>query len=236
MSLLEVEDIHTYYGKSHILQGVSLEVDSGEIVALMGRNGAGKTTTMRSIMGMTPPRSGTITFDGETISGKEPYEIARSGIGFVPEERRIFPQLTVRENLEAIDNMDSEYDVERVFDEFPLLERREDNLGSQLSGGEQQMLAVARAMITGPELLLLDEPSEGLAPVIVEDLEEVLSRICETGMTVLLAEQNMNFIFSLAERGYIISKGQIVWDGTIDEVRDDEDLMESYLGVTPEEA
>lgn len=234
MSLLEIDEIHTYYGKSHVLQGVSLDVDRGEIVALMGRNGAGKTTTMRSIMGIAPPKRGTITFDGETISGKDPHEIARTGIGFVPEERRIFPDLTVRENLEAVATSDSEYDTARIFDEFPLLERRKNNLGKQLSGGEQQMLAVARAMIIGPELLLLDEPSEGLAPVIVDDLEAVLARICDTGMTVLLAEQNMKFVFSLAERGYIISKGQIVWDGTVEDVQEDQDLLDAHIGITPD--
>jgi len=231
MSLLEVTDIHTYYGQSHVLQGVSLSVDEGEIVSLMGRNGAGKTTTMRSIIGLTPPRRGTISFKGKRVSGNEPYQIANAGIGFVPEERGVFPDLSVKDNIGILVAKDSDWTLDRVYDLFPRLEDRSAQLAKQLSGGEQQMLAIGRALVTDPDLLLLDEPSEGLAPVIVDDLEDVLPEICDSGITVLLAEQNIRFAFELTERGYILSKGQVVWEGTNDELRDDEEMIETHLGV-----
>jgi len=236
MSLLEIEDIQTYYGQSHVLYGVSMSIEEGETVALMGRNGAGKTTTMRSIIGMTPPRSGTITFKGDRISGKEPFQIANAGIGYVPEDRRVFPDLTVQDNIEILVKKDSEWSLDRVFDLFPKLDERSSQLGKQLSGGEQQMLSIARALVTDPDLLLLDEPSEGLAPIIVQDLRKILREIGETGITVLIAEQNVKFAFDLTERGYILSKGQIVWDGTIDDLQDNEEMIETHLGVSAMEA
>ena len=236
MSLLEIEDIQTYYGQSHVLYGVSMSIEEGETVALMGRNGAGKTTTMRSIIGMTPPRSGTITFKGDRISGKEPFRIANAGIGYVPEDRRVFPDLTVQDNIEILVKKDSEWSLDRVFDLFPKLDERSSQLGKQLSGGEQQMLSIARALVTDPDLLLLDEPSEGLAPIIVQDLRKILREIGETGITVLIAEQNVKFAFDLTERGYILSKGQIVWDGTIDDLQDNEEMIETHLGVSAMEA
>lgn len=236
MSLLDIEEIQTYYGQSHVLHGVSMSIDEGETVALMGRNGAGKTTTMRSIIGLTPPRSGTITFKGDRISGKEPFQIANAGIGYVPEDRRVFPDLTVQDNIEILVKKDSEWSLDRVFDLFPKLDERSGQLGKQLSGGEQQMLSIARALVTDPDLLFLDEPSEGLAPIIVQDLRKILREIGETGITVLIAEQNVNFAFDLTERGYILSKGQMVWEGTIDELQDNEEMIETHLGVSAMEA
>jgi branched-chain amino acid transport system ATP-binding protein len=229
--MLELDRVHTYYGESHILHGVSLDIKEGEIVALLGRNGAGKTTTMRSIIGLTPPREGEIRFHGERIDDLEPYQIARQGIGYVPEERRVFPELNVEDNLEVVRATDSDWTIDRVYELFPALEEHSHRLGGQLSGGQQQMLTIARALVTDPELLLLDEPSEGLAPTIVEDLERLLENIIESGITVFLTEQNTNFAFSLAERAYLLSKGQIKWDGTIDELQSQDDLIGRYLSV-----
>ena len=236
MSLLKLNEVNTYYGQSHVLQGVSLTVDEGEIVALMGRNGAGKTTTLRSVIGLTPPRQGSIKFKEKTISSKQPYQISRAGIGFVPEERSVFPDLSVKDNLNVLVKDESDWSLERIYDIFPKLENRSTQLGKQLSGGEQQMLSIARALVTDPDLLLLDEPSEGLAPVIVKDVENALEEICETGITVLIAEQNVRFVFNLAERGYILSKGQIVWEGTIDALQENEEMIETHLGVSAREA
>lgn len=229
--MLELDRVHTYYGESHILHGVSLDIEEGEIVALLGRNGAGKTTTMRSIIGLTPPRESEIRFHGERIDGLEPYQIARRGIGYVPEERRVFPELDVEDNLEVVRATDSDWTIDRVYELFPALEEHSHRLGGQLSGGQQQMLTIARALVTDPELLLLDEPSEGLAPTIVEDLERLLENIIESGITVFLTEQNTNFAFSLAERAYLLSKGQVKWDGTIDELQSQDDLIGRYLSV-----
>jgi branched-chain amino acid transport system ATP-binding protein len=231
MSLLEVDDIHTYYGQSYVLQGVTMDVDEGEVVTLLGRNGAGKTTTIRSIMGIQPPRRGEIRFDGTNIVGKEPYEISRMGIGFVPEDRRLFPELTVRENLETVMAKNSDWTVDRVFDVFPKLEEREKNDGDQLSGGEQQMLAIARALVTDPEFLMLDEPSEGLAPIIVEDLQELIGDVTDYGITVLMTEQNVRFALELADRAFLLDKGLIQWSGTAAELDDDEEMQERYLTV-----
>jgi branched-chain amino acid transport system ATP-binding protein len=231
MALLELAGVHAYYGQSHVLNDISLLVEKGEVVTLLGRNGAGKTTTLRSVIGLVPPRGGQITFDGKQIDGKEPFEIARSGIGYVPEDRRVFPDLSVVDNLKTIRPRDSSWDIGRIFELFPLLEEKSQIHGSQLSGGQQQMLAIARALICDPDLLLLDEPSEGLAPVIVDDLEDILSDILKTGTTVLLAEQNTEFAFSLAERGYIISRGTVKWEGTIDELHQNEEIIDKYLGV-----
>jgi branched-chain amino acid transport system ATP-binding protein len=231
MSILTVDDIHTYYGQSHVLHGVSLDVAEGESVALLGRNGAGKTTTLRSIIGMTPPREGRIEFKGERVDGMEPYQIARRGIGLVPEERRVFPELTVDDNIEVVMTDEGEWDRERVYDVFPALREHRTQLAGQLSGGQQQMLTIARALVTDPDLLLLDEPSEGLAPNIVADLQSLLEDVLDTGITVLLTEQNTEFAFDLAERAYILSKGEVTWEGDVETLQESEDVISKYLSV-----
>lgn len=231
-ALLEVDDIHTYYGQSHVLTGVSLDVHEGEIVSILGRNGAGKTTTLRSIVGLQPPRQGEVRFNGEVISGNQPYQIARAGIGFVPEERRIFTDLTVEDNLEIILDDSSDWTVEQLYDLFPRLGERAQNKGYQLSGGEQQMLTIARVIGADPTLLVLDEPSEGLAPVIVDDLHDILSEIIDMGMTVLLTEQNVEFSLALAERNYIIANGHVEWEGTTEELLDNREAIERYISLS----
>ncbi|WP_254538508.1 ABC transporter ATP-binding protein [Halomarina litorea] len=232
MSLLELEDVHTYYGQSHVLHGVSMDVEEGEIVALLGRNGAGKTTTLRSIVGLTPPRSGSVTFHGERIDGLAPFQTARRGIGYVPEDRRVFPDLSVADTLEVTMARDSPWDHDRIYELFPALDEHSHRLGGQLSGGQQQMLTIARALVTDPDLLVLDEPSEGLAPNIVADLRTLLKEVIETGITVLLTEQNTAFAFALAERAYLLSKGQVTWEGTVAELRDSEEVIGQYLAVS----
>jgi len=232
--MLEVEGIHTFYGLSHILFGVSLRVEAGEVVCLLGRNGAGKTTTLKSIMGLTPPKQGSIKFKGEEITGKEPYLLARKGIGYVPDERRIFADLTVGENLEiaARKARGSEgWSKERVYELFPALKEIESRKGGCLSGGEQKMLAIARALMGNPEFLLLDEPTEGLAPMLVRALEERISKLREAGLTVLLAEQNVRSALNLSDRGYIIDNGQIRYQGSIEELRGNEEVRKKYLLV-----
>jgi len=235
MALLEVSKIHTYYGRSHILFDVSFSVEKGEVVSLLGRNGAGKSTTFRSIIGLTPPQEGEVRFRGERISGLRPYQICRQGVGFVPEDRRCFPDLTVRENLEVAARREKEvsspWTIERLFGLFPGLRAREKNLGSQLSGGEQQMLTIARTLMTNPDLLLLDEPSEGLAPLIVALLAEMILRIRAEGVTVLLAEQNLHFCAKVADRGYIIDKGSVKYEGKMSDLLADEEIKEKYLAV-----
>jgi len=232
MTILTVDDIDTYYGNSHVLHGVSLDIDEGEVVTLLGRNGAGKTTTMRSIVGASPPRSGSVTFRGEEIAGKSPDEINRLGISLVPEDRRVFPTLTVQENLRLAHNLASDpRPVEEMYELFPTLDPLRKNDGQNLSGGEQQMVSVARALVQSPDVLLLDEPTEGLAPVIVDDLREIVQTVVDQNVTVLLTEQNVDFAFDLAERGYIMDTGQIVFDGTVEEIRDRDDLLETYLSV-----
>lgn len=229
--MLELENVQTYYGDIHVLHGVTLDVEEGEIVTLLGRNGAGKTTTLRSIIGMTPPREGEIRYKGEPIDGFQPYQISRRGIGFVPEDRRTFTELSVRDNLLAVQKKDSEWTLERVYEHFPALDEHSARLGGQLSGGQQQMLTIARALMTDPDLLLLDEPSEGLAPTIVADLKDLLESIIDTGITVFFTEQNIEFAFDIAERGYILSSGQVEWGGTIDELQDRENLIGTYLSL-----
>jgi branched-chain amino acid transport system ATP-binding protein len=232
---LEVQDIHTYYGLSHILFGISLEINVGECVCLMGRNGAGKTTTFRSIMGLTSPRSGTIQFKGQPVHKLPPFKVAQFGIGFVPEERAIFPALTVWENLDVAlkpgADGKSTWTLERVYDFFPPLADRRNQLGGTLSGGEQQMLTIARTLMGNPELLLLDEPSEGLAPLIVEAIGKLVAQIKQEGITVLLAEQNTYFALELSDRVYIIDDGQIQYSGTAQEVKENRDLIRQYMGV-----
>jgi branched-chain amino acid transport system ATP-binding protein len=232
MTILTVDDIDTYYGNSHVLHGISLDINEGEVVTLLGRNGAGKTTTMRSIVGASPPRSGSVTFRGEEIAGKSPDEINRLGISLVPEDRRVFPTLTVQENLRLAHNLASDpRPVEEMYELFPTLDPLRKNDGQNLSGGEQQMVSVARALVQSPDVLLLDEPTEGLAPVIVDDLREIVQTVVDQNVTVLLTEQNVDFAFDLAERGYIMDTGQIVFDGTVEEIRDRDDLLETYLSV-----
>jgi len=232
--MLEINNIHTYYGKSYILQGISLIVSQDEVVCLLGRNGAGKTTTIKSIIGLVPPKQGSIRFKGNEIVGKEPFEIARLGIGYVPEDRRIFPDLTVKENLEVMPQrsvpQDEEWTVERIFELFPILKRLQGSKGMELSGGEQQMLTIARTLMVNPEILLLDEPSEGLAPLIVKELEHLVRQI-KYHITILLVEQNSRFAIDLSNRGYIIEKGKILYQGDIKELKENKEIKERYLAV-----
>ncbi len=230
--MLEVQGIHTFYGLSHVLFDVSLRVEPGEVVCLLGRNGAGKTTTMKSIIGLTPPKQGNIKFKGEEITGTAPYLLARKGLGYVPDDRRIFADLTVGENLEIAEKAGAMgWDRERVYELFPVLRKKESHKGGHLSGGEQKMLAIARALMGNPELLLLDEPTEGLAPLLIRDLEEQIRKLKETGLTVLLAEQNVRSALRLGDRGYIIDNGQIRYQGSISELRENEEVRKKYLLV-----
>jgi branched-chain amino acid transport system ATP-binding protein len=235
--VLEVREINTFYGLSHILFDVSLQVDHGETVCLLGRNGVGKTTTFRSIMGLSPPRSGSIGFYGEEIKGKQPFEICYLGIGLVPEDRIIFPDLTVRENLEIAIKKGQKrkkmggWTVEKVHHLFPILQERDKQWGGTLSGGEQQMLTIARTLMGNPRLLLLDEPSEGLAPLVVRAIGEQILALKKEGMTLLLSEQNSGFALKVSDRGYILEKGQVTWEGNISELRGNPEIMKNYLGV-----
>jgi branched-chain amino acid transport system ATP-binding protein len=234
--LLELSDVHAAYGETRVLHGIDLHVDRGKVVALVGRNGAGKTTTLRTITGAVAPTSGTITYDGENVSGFTPTETARAGVSLVPEDRRIFPGLTVRENL-AIAELGGAADARRrsiddVLGMFENLAEREHNPGAALSGGEQQMLAVARALVAGGDLLLLDEPTEGLAPTIVRRVAEVIADLNDEGTTVLLVEQNVEVAMELADRVYVLDRGEIVYEGTPAELRANEDVMARHLGVT----
>ena len=232
--MLEVEGIHTFYGLSHILFGVSLKVEFREVVCLLGRNGAGKTTTMKSVIGITPPKQGAIRYKGEEITGLAPYLLARKGIGYVPDDRRIFADLTVGENIEIAEKKargGEEWNKERVYGLFPALKEIEHRRGGCLSGGEQKMLAIARALMGNPELLLLDEPFEGLAPSLVRILEEQIKKLKETGLTVLLAEQNVRSALKLSDRGYIIDDGHICYQGSIEELKDNDEVRKKYLLV-----
>ena len=232
-TILTVEDIYTFYGLSQVLFGISFEVGAGECVCLLGRNGVGKTTTMRSVMGLTPPRHGRVVWKGKDIAGKEPYQIARAGIGFVPEDRRIFAELTVWENLDVASRGQANggWTVQRVLDLFPKLGELQDRQGGFLSGGEQQMLTIARTLMGNPELLLLDEPSEGLAPLVVEHLKQQIGQLKSHGLTILLAEQNVGFSLDLADRVSVLEKGQIRYHGTAREFREDESIRHQYLAL-----
>lgn len=235
--LLEVKEINTFYDLSHILFNVSLEIDKGETVCLLGRNGVGKTTIFRSIMGLTPPRSGSIKLRGNEITGKKPYEIARLGVGLVPEDREIFPDLTVRENLEIAckkgtkENQQEDWTIEKVHRLFPILEDRDNQWGGTLSGGEQQMLTIARTLMGNPTLLLLDEPSEGLAPMVTKMIEEQIMVLKKEGFTILLSEQNSSFALRVSDRAYILEKGHVLWQGQVAELKQRPDIMKTYLGV-----
>jgi branched-chain amino acid transport system ATP-binding protein len=233
-SLLDVRDIHTAYGLSRVLFGVSVQVNAGECVCLLGRNGVGKSTTMRSIIGLTPPQAGRVTWKGTDITGWEPFRVARAGIGFVPEDRRIFADLTVWENLDVAARgrqQPNEWTVERVFGLFPKLRELSSRNGGHLSGGEQQMLTIARTLMGNPDLLLLDEPSEGLAPLVVDHLREQIAVLKREGLTILLAEQNVEFSLALAERVYVLEKGAIRFSGPAARLRDDETLRHELLAL-----
>jgi branched-chain amino acid transport system ATP-binding protein len=232
--MLEVEEIHTYYELSHILFGVSLKVEEKTLVCLLGRNGAGKTTTMRSIIGLNPPKQGAVRFRGEDVTGLDPHLLTRKGVSYVPDDRRIFGDLTVGENLEIAIRKPRKgegWGKEKVYEIFPALPKIESRKGGCLSGGEQKMLAVARALMGNPELLLLDEPTEGLAPALVRSLEEQIKKLRESGLTVLLAEQNVKSALRLSDRGYIIDNGQIRYQGSIEELRTNEEVRKKYLLV-----
>ncbi len=230
MSLLDVENIHTYYGESHVLHGVSLRVAPGEAVALLGRNGAGKTTTIRSIVGFTPPRTGRVLFEGRPIEGWPSHRIARGGLALVPQGRRIFSPLSVRENL-LLGARTQGWTLERVFALFPRLRERELQSGGTLSGGEQQMLAIGRALLTNGRLILLDEPSEGLAPVIVRDIGRILLALKAERLSLLLVEQNYHLALRVADRVYVMNKGQVVYEGTPASLEANEEVKRRYLGV-----
>ena len=231
--ILEVEEIHTYYGTSHILFGVSFKVQEGESICLLGRNGAGKTTTLRSVIGLTPPRSGKIRFKGAEIVGKPPYRIAKMGIGFVPDDRRIFPDLTVRQNILVArrDREGSMWNLDLIYSLFPKLKQLDTHMGTQLSGGEQQMLTIARTLMTNPRLLLLDEPGEGLAPLVIKAMAEQLGQIKKMGLNMLTCEHNVGLALALSDRGYIMDKGTIRYQGTIEELRGNEEVRKKYLMV-----
>lgn len=236
--LLDVEGIHSFYEKSHILHAVSLNLERGELVCLLGRNGVGKSTTLKSVMGIVQPREGSIIFDGHDLIGKEPYQISRMGIGFVPEDRRIFQSLTANENLlmgiKREKNGTSSkqgWTIEKVYEAFPQLKERKDSKGAHLSGGEQQMLTVARTLMGNPKLMLIDEPTEGLAPTIVKDVLNMLSAIRESGVAILMVEQNFKAAIKIADRFYIMSKGQIVFEGDGSALQAAEEVRSQYLEV-----
>ncbi len=232
MTMLEVEDVHTYYGESHVLQGVSLAVEEGENVALIGRNGVGKTTTLRSILQLTPPREGSVRYRGEDLVGLETHEVARRGVGWVPEERRVFSHLTVEENVEVATPADADQGaaLERTYGTFPDLERFRHKEAGDLSGGQQQMLAIARGLVGDNDLLLVDEPSEGLAPQIVQSVVDALREVGRE-TTMLLVEQNFPMAMDLADRFYLLDHGEVVADGDTGDVSRDDELIRRYLSA-----
>lgn len=231
--MLEVDDIHTYYEESHVLYGVSLKVESGQVVALLGRNGMGKTTVARSIIGVNPPRHGKVRFNGLEINGIQPYKIARMGLALVPQGRGIFPSLSVKENLTIAarnNNKGEAWDLEKIYSLFPILKERSGFYANLLSGGEQQMLSIARALMTNPDLLLMDEPSEGLAPLIVQEISGIIDQL-RINHSVLLIEQNLAMALDLADYVYVISKGMVVYESTPQELRNNEEITHRHLGV-----
>ena len=232
--MLELVDVHTYYGESYVLHGISFEVKDSSVVALLGRNGMGKTTTIRTILGLNPPRRGKIRFQGNDITGLKPYQIAQKGMGLVPQGRRIFPSLSVAENLlvAASGTEKSEaWTLDKVFSLFPILKVRSKIKGNLLSGGEQQMLSIARALMTNPTFLMLDEPSEGLAPIIVQEIGHIINQLKQSGYSILLVEQNLSMALSLADYVYVISKGEIVYESVPEMLKDNENVMAKYIGV-----
>ncbi len=230
---LRVTGLHAYYGESHVLRGVSLTIGAGETVALLGRNGVGKTTTLKSIVGWLPPRSGSVVLDGTDVAGKDMMTIARAGISLVPEERRIFTNLTVAENLKLaqVTARKPGWSLDHVYEKFPRLRERLTNKGDEISGGEKQMLAIARALVQETKVILLDEPTEGLAPLIVREVEAIIREIKAAGMTILLVEQNLYSALAVADRCYIIDQGEIKWEGAPDELRSADDVRARYLHV-----
>jgi len=233
--ILKIDQIDTFYGQSHVLQGISLSINEGEVVSLLGRNGVGKTTTLRSIMGLTPPRSGKIFLHNVDIAGKPPFQIAKMGIGYMPDDRRIFPDLTLYENLELARRLSSKGNIrwtfEKVYELFPVFIDLKQRKGTQLSGGEQKMLAIGRALMKNPALLLLDEPSEGLAPLVVQNLTEVIAQIRKEGVTILLADQNLKFCRKTSDRGYILEKGMVQHQGLMEAIWQNEEIVKKYLVV-----
>jgi branched-chain amino acid transport system ATP-binding protein len=231
--ILEAVDLNTFYGRSHILFDVGLSVGQGETVCLMGRNGAGKTTTFRSIMGLTPPRKGKVVFKGKDCTRLPSFRMARMGLGFVPEDRRILSSLTVWENLELgrIRGRNGRWNMQTVLDQFPTMARMQNRMGGTLSGGEQQMLTIARALMSNPDVLVLDEPTEGLAPVIVAVLKELIISLKQAETTILLSEQNIRFAMGVSDRVVVIDKGQVVYTGTIEEFKSEESVQKKYLAV-----
>jgi branched-chain amino acid transport system ATP-binding protein len=233
--VLELVDVHTYYGESYVLQGISLEVQDGSVVALLGRNGMGKTTTVRSIIGFSPPRHGILRFKGREITHFHSYRIAQMGVGLVPQGRLIFPSLSVKENLTMAAKArggNQNWDLDRVYSHFPILKERSNLKGNLLSGGEQQMLAIGRALMTNPDLLLMDEPSEGLAPLLVIQIGQIIGQLKERGFSILLVEQNYPMALKVSDYAYIISKGKIVYESTIDELKIHEEIRVKYLCAT----
>lgn len=235
--MLGIADVHTYYGDSHILQGISLKVRRHSVVALLGRNGMGKTTTLRSIIGFTPPRTGTVRFMGKDITGLEPHRIARMGIGLIPQGRHIFSSLNVKENLTIAARTSGKpkaesWMLDRVYTLFPILKERANLKGTLLSGGEQQMLTICRALMTNPNLLLMDEPSEGLAPIIVKEITRVIIQLKASGLSILLVEQNLGMALALADYIYIVSKGTIVYESTPEELGKNNQIKNTYLGIS----
>lgn len=231
--MLQVRDINTYYGDSHALRGVSFDVKPGTVTSLLGRNGAGKTTTVLSVMGYLKPRSGSVTYAGQPITGLPSHRISRMGLGFVPQERGVFPSLSVEENLTvaARPGHDGRWTLERIYELFPRLKERRNNRGFQLSGGEQQMVAIARALMLNPQLLILDEPSEGLAPMIVDEIVEILRKMKKEGLAILLIEQNLSAALDLGDVHYVLSKGEVCFSGDSDTLRHNERVLSDHLSV-----
>jgi branched-chain amino acid transport system ATP-binding protein len=232
--ILETSGIHTYYDTAHIIQGVTIQIAQGETVCLLGRNGAGKTTFLKTIIGLTPPRRGRILFREEDIAGLDPYKIAHKGIGYAPEDREIFPTLTIRDNLQishkSSRDQSTDWTIDKIYEKFPLLKSLEQRRGNQLSGGEQQLACIARALIGNPSLLLLDEPTKGLAPMIVKNTLDVIREI-KQGITILLAEQNTKFAFAISDRAYILNKGVIEYESSVTELSKKREIQEKYLAV-----
>jgi branched-chain amino acid transport system ATP-binding protein len=234
MIALKADDINAYYGKSHILHGVSLEVREGEIVTLLGRNGAGKTTTLRSLIGLTPPRKGRVELFGADVTGLPPYRIAEMGVGYVPEGRRVFANLTVEENLMVPVERPGAWTIPRIYEVFPRLAERKSSKGSQLSGGEQEMLSISRALLLNPRLLMLDEPSQGLAPLIVAEVFKIVAAARREGVSVLLVEQNVRAAVEIADRAYVLDDGRIVYEGDAREFGADEQRVRELAGASAE--
>lgn len=231
MSTLTIEDINTYYGNLHVLRDVSLEIEEEDLVALLGRNGAGKTTIYRSILGLTPPRSGTVHLNGQEITGMKPHNVSRAGVGFVPSDRGMFGDLTVRDTLEIFQADGTPWNYDRLMELFPELEPIRNHKCRNLSGGQQRMVSIARALSTDPDVILMDEPVEGLAPQIIDDVGEMITDIRKTGIAIMLAEHNMDFVMEYAEQAYILERGEVKWTGSIDRLEESGDVIERYLSV-----